>query len=238
MPTEGGRMRYLLLLIMIAVVAACSDQAPVSAPPAAPVSRPSLPPIVHYHQVVVIGDSYTEGSDEGGQRGHGWPALVVADLRTRGVLVRPVIAAEGSAGYVARSWRNETFGDIARRSVAPDTELVVFFGSGNDVSFPPESVGTGALAALTSVKAKAPNAKVIVVGPVWPGPNAPEAFLNVRNAVRASAQTAGVVFVDPIGEGWLADTPELIGADQFHPNDEGHKYLAARIAPLIQNALK
>jgi lysophospholipase L1-like esterase len=46
------------------------------------------------------------------------------------------------------------------------------------------------------------------------------------------------VFVDPIAEGWLADTPELIGADQFHPNDKGHKYLEDRIAPLIRDALR
>jgi lysophospholipase L1-like esterase len=115
---------------------------------------------------------------------------------------------------------------------------VVFFGSANDVAFPPERIGAAALEAFTSVRAAAPAAKLLVIGPVWPGPNPPEAFLNVRNAARAQAQTVGAVFVDPIADGWLADTPELIGADQFHANDEGHKYLAARIAPLIRDALR
>lgn len=231
-------MRYLLVLMAVVMLAGCSEQPTVPAPPVASATRPALPPIVHYHRVVLIGDSYTEGSGEGGQRGHGWPALVVADLRIQGVLVSPALAAEGSAGYVAASWKGETFGDIARRVVDRDTELVVFFGSANDVAFPPERVGAAALEAFTSVKAAAPLAKLLVIGPVWPGPAAPEAFRNVRDAVREQAQTAGAVFVDPIAEGWLADTPELIGADQFHPNDAGHKYLAARIAPLIRDALK
>jgi lysophospholipase L1-like esterase len=231
-------MRRLLVLMAVAMLAGCSGQPAVPDTPVQPTApRPSLPPIVHYHRVVLIGDSYTEGSGEGGQRGHGWPALVVADLRTQGVLVSPALAAEGSAGYVAASWKGETFGDIARRVVDRDTELVVFFGSANDVAFPPERIGAAALEAFTSVRAAAPAAKLLVIGPVWPGPNPPEAFLNVRNAARAQAQTVGAVFVDPIADGWLADTPELIGADRFHPNDEGHKYLAARIAPLIRNAL-
>jgi hypothetical protein len=78
----------------------------------------------------------------------------------------------------------------------------------------------------------------MVIGPVWPGSDPPAAFLNVRDAVRHQVQSIGGAFVDPIAEGWLADTPELIGADQFHPTDEGHKYLAARIGPLIRDALK
>jgi lysophospholipase L1-like esterase len=231
-------MRYLLILMAVALLAACTEQPQAPTPPVAPAPLPSLPPVVHYHRVVVIGDSYTEGSDEGGQRGHGWPALVVGNLRTQGVFVAPAVVAEGSAGYVAASWKGETFGDIARRVVKPDAELVVFFGSANDVAFPAGQVGTAALEAFTSVKTAAPSCKLLVIGPVWPGPAAPEAFRNVRDAVRKQASAAGAVFVDPIAEGWLADTPELIGADQFHPNDKGHKYLEDRIAPLIRDALR
>ena len=234
-------MRYLLALMVVAMLAGCSGQqatpnVPMTA--TAMASRPTLPPIVHYHRVVFIGDSYTEGSGEGGQGPHGWPAVVLGDLRAQGILVSPVEAAEGSAGYVAQSWKGETFGDIARRVVRPDTELVVFFGSANDVAFPPEQVGAAALEAFTRVKAAAPTAKLLVIGPVWPGPDAPEAFQNVRSAVRTQAKAVGATFVDPIGDRWLADTPQLIGADQFHPNDEGHKYLAARIGPLMRDELK
>ena len=238
---KGVRMRYLLALMVVAMLAGCSGQqatpnVPMTA--TAMASRPTLPPIVHYHRVVFIGDSYTEGSGEGGQGPHGWPAVVLGDLRAQGILVSPVEAAEGSAGYVAQSWKGETFGDIARRVVRPDTELVVFFGSANDVAFPPEQVGAAALEAFTRVKAAAPTAKLLVIGPVWPGPDAPEAFQNVRSAVRTQAKAVGATFVDPIGDRWLADTPQLIGADQFHPNDEGHKYLAARIGPLMRDELK
>lgn len=229
-------MRYLLVFMAVAMLAGCSEQPTVPTPSVASVP-PSLPPIVHYHGVALIGDSYTEGSGEGGQRGHGWPALVVGDLRAQGVLVSPIKAAEGGAGYVATSEKGDTFGDIARRVISRDAELVVFFGGANDVAFPPERVGAAVLETFTSVKAGAPIAKLLVIGPVWPGPGPPEAFLDVRNAVREQAQAVGAVFVDPIAEGWLADTPELIGADRFHPTDEGHRYLAARIGPLIRIAL-
>ena len=41
------------------------------------------------------------------------------------------------------------------------------------------------------------------------------------------------MFVDPIAEGWFVDSPELLGADRFHPTNDGEKYLAQRIAPII-----
>ncbi|MGA7055683.1 MAG: SGNH/GDSL hydrolase family protein, partial [Mycobacterium sp.] len=44
-------------------------------------------------------------------------------------------------------------------------------------------------------------------------------------------------FVDPIGDRWFVDRPDLIGADGVHPTDAGHAYLAAKIAPLIRMQL-
>jgi lysophospholipase L1-like esterase len=230
-------MRYLLALTAVAFLAGCSGQ-PVAPTQPLPTVERSIPPIVHEYHVVLIGDSYTAGSAEGGQRGRGWPALVARDLLNQHVLVSNVLGAEGSAAYISASSEGHTFGDIARRVVGRDGELVVFFGGSNDVVVPPERVGPAALDAFTSAKAAAPAATLMVIGPVWPGSDPPAAFLNVRDAVRHQVQSIGGAFVDPIAEGWLADTPELIGADQFHPTDEGHKYLAARIAPLIRDALK
>ena len=45
------------------------------------------------------------------------------------------------------------------------------------------------------------------------------------------------VFIDPLAEGWFVGRPDLIGSDGVHPNDAGHAYLAAKIAPLIRNQL-
>jgi hypothetical protein len=107
--------------------------------------------------------------------------------------------SEPSAGYATPGGRGHTFGDLARKVIDRDAELVVFFGGSNDVQGPPEQLGPAVLAAFTSTKAAAPTATLMVIGPVWPGSDPPS---------------------------------------EFHPTDEGHKYLAARIAPLIRNALK
>ena len=40
-----------------------------------------------------------------------------------------------------------------------------------------------------------------------------------------------------LAEHWIADAPQLIGADGVHPTDDGHKYLAQRIAPIIAKTL-
>ena len=242
-------MRYLLAFIAVALLAGCSEQPsvlpPPSTQPAAPTQptifpRPSTQPVAPYHHIVVIGDSYTEGSSEGGQGVYGWPALVWGDLQTLGVQVRPIVAGEGGAGYATPGRQGITFGDYARivLNYTHDAELVVFFGGSNDSDISPERLGPAAVAAFNKTKTAAPAATLLVIGPVWPGSDPPPKILRVRDTLRDQAQTVGAVFVDPIAEGWLADTPELIGADGVHPTNDGHKYLAARIAPLIRNALK
>ena len=46
-----------------------------------------------------------------------------------------------------------------------------------------------------------------------------------------------MVFVDPIADGWLADTPELVGPDGEHLTAAADTYLADRIEPVIRQAL-
>lgn len=176
-------MRYLLAFIAVALLlAGCSGEpaiiSPPSTKPASPTQpailpRPSTQPVTPYHHIVVIGDSYTEGSNEGGQGANGWPALVWGDLQTQGVQVRPIVAGEGGAGYVTSGWQKITLGDFARIvfGYTHDAELVVFFGGSNDSDIPPEILGPAALAAFTTAKTAAPAATLMVIGPVWPGPN-------------------------------------------------------------------
>jgi lysophospholipase L1-like esterase len=242
-------MRYLLALIAVALLAGCSEQQSMPAPPSTHAAAPTQPtvlpppstqPVAPYHRIVVIGDSYTEGTDEGGRGVHGWPALVWGDLQAQGVQVRPIVAGEGGAGYVNRGWRGFTFDHYAQ-TVTRDTELVVFFGGSNDADLPPDQLAhrfeTAAHFAFIDAKTVAPTATLMVIGPACPWPVSME-DLRVRDSLRDQAQAVGAMFVDPIAERWLVETPELIGADGVHPTDDGHKYLAARIEPLIRSALR
>lgn len=187
--------------------------------------------------IAVIGDSYTTGSDEGGTGPKSWPEVTWNLLAQRGVEVDADVAAEGGAGYVQRGDHGSVFEDLAAQAVRRNDVLVVFFGSRNDE--PVEPAKFRGLAAETFLLSRyaAPKAKFLVIGPAWPTASPPPAVLSIRDGLRDQAAAVGATFVDPIGEGWFVDRPDLIGADGVHPTDAGHAYLAERIAPLIYDQL-
>jgi lysophospholipase L1-like esterase len=192
------------------------------------------------NHVAVVGDSYTTGTDEGGLGPKSWPVLAWQTLAARGVRIAADVAAEGRAGYGAPGDHGSVFEDLAARAVKPDDAVVVFFGSRNDQGFHPEDPGLlaeRARAAFDLARRLAPSARLLVIGPPWPTADVPESMLLVRDMLNAAAHAAGAAFVDPIGDGWFVDRPDLIGADGVHPNDAGHEYLADKIAPLIRTQL-
>ena len=54
-------------------------------------------PIEH---VAVIGDSYTTGTEEGGEGSNTWTTRTWLTLAHQGVQIAPDVASEGRAGYV------------------------------------------------------------------------------------------------------------------------------------------
>ncbi len=183
--------------------------------------------------VAVIGDSYTTGTDEGGLGPKSWTARAWRTLAQHGVPIAAVVAAEGQAGYGVPGDHGSVFGDLTVRSVKPDDALVVFFGSRNDQGVDPELLADRARAAFDVVRRIAPSARFLVIGPPWPTGDVPDSVLQIRDVLNAAARGAGAAFVDPIGDRWFVDRPDLIGPDGVHPNDAGHAYLADKIAPLI-----
>jgi len=188
-------------------------------------------------EIAVIGDSYTAGSDEGGNGPNAWPELARQLLAAEGVDLAATVAAEGGAGYGRRGSAGSLFIDLAARALRPRDRLVLFFGSLNDQSVDPHWFPGLAADALGLARTAAPAAKLLVIGPPWPSADAPPALLVIRDRLREQAVRAGAVFVDPIAEGWFAGRPDLIGRDGLHPTDAGHAHLAARIAPLIYGQL-
>src|SRR5271155_1459475 len=89
------------------------------------------------NHVVVIGDSYTTGTDEGGLGPKSWTALAWRSLAARGVRIAADVAAEGRAGYAVPGDHGSVFEDLTARAVKPDDVLVVFFGSRNDQGVDP-----------------------------------------------------------------------------------------------------
>jgi len=188
-------------------------------------------------RIAIIGDSYTAGSADGGNGPSSWPALAGQLLAREGVEVDADIAAEGGAGYGQRGSRGSIFQDLTAQAARRNDALVVFFGSRNDEPVDPQTFPALAAGTFQLARFAAPGAKILVIGPPWPTASPPPAVLKIRDSLRDQATLAGATFIDPIGQGWFAGLPNLIGPDGVHPTDAGHAYLAEKIAPLIFDQL-
>lgn len=184
-------------------------------------------------RVVVVGDSLSTGHGTSPQQA--WPALMRTDPGEAGLAV--VNAAEDGSGYVSPGDRGGTFDTEVEDFVTPDTGIVVFFGSENDLGYAPADVGDAALAAIDRAQALAPGAKIIVVGPPSYTAEADPGLVDLSRQLRAAARQAGGEFVDPIAEGWISDDVEdLIGPDGDHPTVLGQHYLLEHIGAHLQQA--
>jgi lysophospholipase L1-like esterase len=183
--------------------------------------------------VAVIGDSYTNGTDEGGLGPKSWTSRAWQMLAQQGMRVTAGVASEGRAGYVVPGDHGSIFEDLTARAARPDDTLVVFFGSRNDQGADPRLVAEMAHDTFDLARRIAPSARLLVIGPPWPTADVPNQVLQIRDVLNAEARAAGAAFADPIGDRWFVGRPDLIGPDGVHPNDAGHAYLADKIAPLI-----
>ena len=189
------------------------------------------------NHVAVIGDSYTTGTDEGGLGPNSWTAHAWQTLGSRGLRIAADVAAEGKAGYAVPGDHGSVFEDLTARAVKPDDALVVFFGSRNDLGVDPGLLTERARNAFVLARRFAPRARFLVIGPPWPTADVPGPMLMIRDVLNSVARAGGAAFVDPLGDRWFVDRPDLIGPDGVHPNDAGHEYLADKIAPLIRMQL-
>lgn len=229
-----------VFLATVALIAGCGGD-PISTSRSEPAILTADPaPGVNY--VGVIGDSYTSGSPEGGHGPHSWIELVKTQLKTEGVDIALNSGAVGASGYVSPGhFQAGVFADQVGRVVGSNDRLVVIFGSRNDAKVPAEQLAPAVHTALTKVREKAPNAKILLISPAWSAWNTYEPsvdMLKVRDVLESESAAFGATLLDPITDRWFADRPDLIGADNVHPTDEGHVYMAGKIAPVIAQLLK
>jgi acyl-CoA thioesterase-1 len=182
--------------------------------------------------VVIIGDSLSTG--HGTSPAEAWPNLVENDPGFQQFKATIVNAAHDGSGYVSVGQNGSTFGSQVDTAVTDETRLVLFFGSENDMGTAPGETEAAATRAFASIKSRAPQADILVVGP--PSyTSTPEAErLDIRDEDRVAALKAGVDFVDPIDLGWMMDgAADLIGPDGDHPSAAGQQYLQAKMEALI-----
>ena len=181
--------------------------------------------------VAVVGDSYTEGSGMGGvEEQANWTTIAATLLWTNKRI--PVVLkryAAGGSGYTVRGTRNINLPELVEKEVADHPDYVIIFGSRNDMRR--DGVGERAAAAYAVVREKAPQSRLVVVGPPWTNEHVPDDVVRVRNEVRTAALRAGADFWDPLQDRWFfgADA-KFIGSDHVHPTDAGHAYMGAKFA--------
>ncbi|MCW2682645.1 MAG: hypothetical protein JWP33_558 [Blastococcus sp.] len=206
---------------------------PEFTPPAEPAVESEAPEPA---RILVVGDDLTVGSPIGGEGMAGWPQLVAADLGSSGRAVGVQVAAADGAGYQRPGRNGETFPRLVT-DAGTGFDLVVIFGSRNDNGTAAD-VQAGVTEAISAVRSASPDAGLLLIGPASPIAPPPGFLVTNRDAVAAAADAAGVTFVDPLADGWFTGRLRgLIGADDAHPTDEGHRYLADLIRPLMEGAL-
>lgn len=185
-------------------------------------------------RIEIIGDSYTDGSSEGGKGNNGWPRLVEEKLRAENLDFKIRTTGLGGSGYLSEGTKKRTFLSPATR-ISGDTDVVVIFGGLNDAIYAGSSVRKASARVYAAVAERAPKATLIVVGGQYPTPRPTAEYQNVRSAIKESAKSNGSTFIDPIS--WF-DDKFLIGKDGIHPTDAGHKLIAENLFPVIMDAVK
>ncbi|HET6824490.1 MAG TPA: SGNH/GDSL hydrolase family protein [Amnibacterium sp.] len=232
-PDGSGRLISVLILaalIVICLVLAALGvvKATESASQAARAAAAYTPPppsaaAVATPVVTIIGDAASGASSAS----TAWPALVAKQLK---VTVRPSAAA--GEGWIAKGQGGATFVTDAAK-VPPTSTVVVFFGGASDQKQTALAVVSAEGKALADVHKRAPQAKIVVVGPVSTAAKAPQPLLRVRDAERTAAQAAKVRFVDPIAAKWFSGQAGVVGADGT-PTAKGQKLIADALAAVLQ----
>lgn len=234
---ELGFGLLALTAVLVAVLAFTSRDNGAGASPAPSAAAPqtSRSPVPN---VDIIGDSYVGGSDEGGYGAANWTKIVGSRFYAESHPVDMNVTAVPGGGYLVRGPDKLTFAEAASTSLRSTADLVLVFGSRNDGKQDATTMAAAATDLYNKIHERAPQAKVIVVGPAWVNENVPENITSNSQAMSGAASAAGAEFVNPLSEGWFfgADS-KLIGADGVHPTDAGHQYMAEKMYGLISKTL-
>ena len=175
--------------------------------------------------VTVLGDSITAGY--GLRAADAMPARLQA-LLGPGVLVRAAgVSGDTSAGGLAR----------VDFSVQPDTTLCIVALGANDLlqGLDPRQMEANLKAIVQRLKAR--RIKVVLAGASSPFA-ASAAYRKAFDGAFARVAAAEKVVLAPDVLKGISDNPALRQADGLHPNPDGAKLMASRLAPVVQRVLK
>ncbi len=184
-------------------------------------------------QVAVIGDSLSTGIDTPGTP---WTDRAQALMDSAGLDAYLRNASENGAGYVATGSDGHVFADLVRQVVNRDRRVVLLFGSDNDTGQP--DLASTVAATVGQIRALAPSATIVLVGPPLMPADAAEDLTPITDALRATAAQSGTRFADPVSLKWFqGDAAAFVGPDGEHPNQAGEEYLAVQMVAILKAIL-
>lgn len=174
--------------------------------PVPPLVKPSNGTPVNQPESVtfaVIGDALS-GADE--QPGQGWVARFAKSM----CWTLQGQSGEPDAGYTesADAIRGgRTFAERIPELVEARPDVVIVQGGNNDLGSPPEGITAAAAATFQGMRdAAGREATIVAVGPLASPLEDGPVLTGVTAAIATAAKDSDVVFVDPVGEGWLSNT--------------------------------
>jgi lysophospholipase L1-like esterase len=193
------------------------------------------------HRMVVLGDSYTEDPAS-----RAFPSRLMQLFKNLDVWA----SGAGGTGYInsgaTGAGRTNFQGRVATDVISAQPEYVLVAGGINDTSSASNDLYTAGSNLYLALKSGLPTAKIFVVGPWWPRSLDPVGDANVyaaRNALSNACVATGVTaYIDNLAEPWITgyynqpgsgNAVNYISSDGTHPTDEGHWYLAYRLAAQI-----
>lgn len=192
--------------------------------PAAPATDDSSDQLL----LVVLGDSFTAGSDV--SDGPEWPQLLADSLD-----VQVAVDAVAETGYVSDADGDAApFGDRVDDVVDLSADVIIVAGGVDDLgAHPMPRITDAAEAVVTQLVEQAPDAQLVLVSPFsygGPGPLTEEFTGNLREI----ADDQGIPYVDATR--WLMPSDDYFSGDRYHPADAGQREIASRMEQALLDA--
>lgn len=219
------RSRWAIVAAAMTLLAAgCASPAPNATPSPSPTAASADAPIALF-----LGDSYTEGT-----------ALAPADLGYRWATAlaqrlswEEVNAGCNGSGYTRRGGVcGNNYQELIPQLADVNPDIIIVSGGVNDLRATPQLIDTQIRETFATLRETFPAARLYAVnGIYYTGDVTPPLLAHLNESVALAADQVGGTYLD-IGEPLLGH-PELMAADELHPNPKGH----ALIADLTQAAL-
>lgn len=201
-------------------------------------------------RTMVLGDSITDGSNENTAAGAGtWFNRAMYRLGCTDGWEQ----GRGGTGYITPG-STATFVDrVGPDIVAYNPDRVIVWGGYNDNQGSQSAIAAAAATVYGAIRDGCPQAELYVIGCWNPTGGTASTILATDETLRAQAAAAKAPFLSPVtgniynhrgdlvaGHGpWMrpATQATYVGADNVHPNNTGHGYLARRIVQALMEVM-